>query len=158
MQKIPMTKTGFDAIKEELHKLKAVKRPQIVEAIAEARAHGDLSENAEYHAAKEQQGLNEARIKYLGGRIPLVQVIDVTTLPNQGKVVFGTTVTIINADTEKEVTYQLVGEDEADIKALKVSIASPIARSLIGKEVGDEVVVKAPGGDVEYEVVKIQFI
>jgi transcription elongation factor GreA len=94
----------------------------------------------------------------LGGRIPLVQVIDVTTLPNQGKVVFGTTVTIINADTEKEVTYQLVGEDEADIKALKVSIASPIARSLIGKEVGDEVVVKAPGGDVEYEVVKIQFI
>jgi transcription elongation factor GreA len=158
MQKIPMTKTGFDAIKEELHKLKAVKRPQIVEAIAEARAHGDLSENAEYHAAKEQQGLNEARIKYLGGRIPLVQVIDVTTLPNQGKVVFGTTVTIINADTEKEVTYQLVGEDEADIKALKVSSASPIARSLIGKEVGDEVVVKAPGGDVEYEVVKIQFI
>ncbi|HEY6528200.1 MAG TPA: transcription elongation factor GreA [Cellvibrionaceae bacterium] len=157
-QKFPMTVQGEQKLREELDQLKKVDRPRIVQAIAEARAHGDLKENAEYHAAREQQSFCEGRIQEVEGKLSNAQVIDVTLLPKNGKVVFGVTVSLLNVDTEKHVVYQIVGEDEADIKLNKISIGSPIARALIGKEEGETVVVKTPGGDVEYEIEEVRYI
>ncbi|MFT6466838.1 MAG: transcription elongation factor GreA [Halopseudomonas sp.] len=154
--KYPMTKQGAEALEAELKHLKSVLRPQITQAIAEARELGDLKENAEYHAAREQQGMVEARIRDIEGRLGNAQVIDVATLPRTGKVFFGTTVEIVNVDTEESVSYQIVGDDEADIKIFKISVSSPIARALIGKEEGDIVAVKTPGGVVEYEIVVVE--
>ena len=153
-----MTKEGADALQTELNKLKKEDRPRITEAIAEAREHGDLKENAEYHAAREQQGLVEARIKQLEALLSNAQIIDVTKLPKTGKVVFGATVTVLNVDTDEEVTYKIVGNEESDVKANKISVNSPIARALIGKEEGDEIVVQAPSGNIDYEIVEIDYI
>ena len=147
-----MTKAGELALREELQRLKQIERPRIVSAIAEAREHGDLKENAEYHAAREQQGFCEGRIKDIEAKLSHVQVIDVTQIENTGKVIFGVTVTLINLENDQPVTYQIVGEDEADVKNGKISVTSPIARGLIGKEEGDEVSVTTPGGVVEYEI------
>lgn len=158
MQKYPMTKEGADALQVELNKLKKEDRPRITEAIADAREHGDLKENAEYHAAREQQGLVEARIKQIEGVLSHAQVIDVTKLPQTGKVVFGATVSVLNVDTDEELTYKIVGNDEADVAHNKISVNSPIARALIGKEDGDEVIVQAPSGNIDYEIVEIQYI
>lgn len=158
MQRHPMTKEGADALQEELQQLKKVERPAISNAIAEAREHGDLKENAEYHAAREQQGLMEARIKQIESLLGSVQIIDVTKLNPNGKVVFGSTVTILNVESEEEVTYKIVGEEEADIKHNKISVNSPIARALIAKEEGEEITVKAPSGNIEYEIVEIQYV
>ncbi|WP_319557461.1 transcription elongation factor GreA [Thiomicrorhabdus sp.] len=157
MNKHPMTKEGADALQSELNRLKKEERPRITEAIAEAREHGDLKENAEYHAAREQQGLIEARIKQIESILSHAQVIDVTKLNANGKVVFGATVTILNIDTDEEVTYKIVGNDEADIKHFKVSVNSPIARALIGKEEGDEIVVEAPSGNIDYEILSVEY-
>ena len=156
--KYPMTKQGAQALEDELKHLKTVMRPQITEAIAEARELGDLKENAEYHAAREQQGMVEARISDIVGRLSAAQVIDVLTIPYTGKVIFGTNVTIANVETDDEVKYQLVGEDEADIKVSKISVTSPIARALIGKEEGEIVAVRTPSGVVEYEIVEVQHL
>ena len=156
--KYPMTKTGAQALEDELKQLKTVLRPQITEAIAEARELGDLKENAEYHAAREQQGMVEARISDIEGRLSAAQVIDVLAIPYTGKVIFGTTVTIANVDTDDEVKYQLVGEDESEIKEGKISVTSPIGRALIGKEEGEIVAVRTPGGVVEYEIVEVQHL
>lgn len=156
--KYPMTKKGAEALEEELKHLKSVMRPQITQAIAEARELGDLKENAEYHAAREQQGMVEARVRDIEGRLSNAQVIDVTAIARTGKVIFGTTVTIANVDTGEEVQYQIVGEDEAEIKQRKISVTSPIARALIAKEEGDIVAVKTPGGVVEYEIVEVQHL
>ncbi|WP_020207997.1 transcription elongation factor GreA [Gilvimarinus chinensis] len=158
MNKVPMTVEGADALRAELEDLKKVQRPRIIEAIAEAREHGDLKENAEYHAAREQQSFCEGRIQEIEGKLSNSQVIDVKTIPHSGKVIFGTTVTIVNIETEEEKVYRIVGDDEADVKANKISISSPIARALIGKEEGDVVVVKAPGGEIEYEIDKVEHI
>lgn len=158
MTKVPMTVEGADALRAELEDLKKVQRPRIIEAIAEAREHGDLKENAEYHAAREQQSFCEGRIQEIEGKLADSQVIDVKTIPHTGKVIFGTTVTIINVETEEEKTYRIVGDDEADVKQNKISISSPIARALIAKEEGDVVLVKTPGGDVEYEIDQVQHI
>lgn len=152
MKKVPMTVEGAEALRAELEDLKKVQRPRIIAAIAEAREHGDLKENAEYHAAREQQSFCEGRIQEIESKLADAQIIDVKTIPHTGKVIFGTTVTVINLDTEEEKKYRIVGDDEADVKANKISISSPIARALIGKEEGDVVVVKTPGGDVEYEI------
>ena len=156
--KYPMTKAGAQALEDELRHLKTVMRPQITEAIAEARELGDLKENAEYHAAREQQGMVEARISDIEGRLAAAQVIDVTTIPYSGKVIFGTTVTIANVDSDEEVKYQIVGEDEAEIKEGKISVTSPIARALIGKEEGEIVAVRTPSGVVEYEIIEVQHL
>ncbi|MDX9688727.1 MULTISPECIES: transcription elongation factor GreA [Halopseudomonas] len=156
--KYPMTIQGARALEEELKHLKTVMRPQITAAIAEARELGDLKENAEYHAAREQQGMVEARISDIEGRLSAAQVIDVTTIPYTGKVIFGTTVTIANVETDEEVTYRIVGEDEAEIKEGKISVTSPIARAMIGKEEGEIVVVRTPSGVVEYEIVEVQHL
>ena len=156
--KYPMTIQGARALEEELKHLKTVMRPQITAAIAEARELGDLKENAEYHAAREQQGMVEARISDIEGRLSAAQVIDVTTIPYTGKVIFGTTVTIANVETDGEVTYRIVGEDEAEIKEGKISVTSPIARAMIGKEEGEIVVVRTPSGVVEYEIVEVQHL
>lgn len=152
MQKVPLTLRGAEKLREELRVLKSETRPQIIAAIAEARAHGDLKENAEYHAAREQQGFIEGRIQEIEGKLSLSQVIDVTKVTKTGKVIFGVTVELLNLETDEEVCYRIVGEDEADIKAGKISITSPIARALIGKQEGDVVNVRTPGGDVEYEI------
>ncbi len=152
MQKIPMTVEGAENLRQELDHLKKVERPRIVAAIAEARAHGDLKENAEYHAAREQQGFAEGRVQDIEGKLSHAQIIDITAIKEGDKVIFGCTVDIINLETDETVTYKIVGDDESDVKANKISYQSPIARALIGKEVGDEVVVKTPSGDVEYEV------
>lgn len=152
INKFPMTVKGAEALREELEHLKKTERPRIVQAIAEAREHGDLKENAEYHAAREQQSFCEGRIQEIEGKLSNAQIIDVTTMPNNDKVIFGVTVDLINVDTDEEVTYQIVGDDEADIKNNKISVSSPIARALVGKEVGDVAVVKAPGGEIEYEI------
>jgi len=152
MNKVPMTVAGEAALREELEHLKKVERPKVIADIAEAREHGDLKENAEYHAAREQQGFIEGRIQDIEGKLSNVQVIDVTNLPHTGKVLFGTTVRLINIDTEEEKQYQIVGEDEADVPKGKISVGSPIARALIGKEEGDVVVVKVPSGTIEYEI------
>ncbi len=157
MNRVPMTKLGAEKMREELAFLKSKKRHEIIAAIEEARAHGDLSENAEYHAAKEEQGMNESRIKSLEDRLARAEVIDPTTIKAE-KVVFGATVTLVDAETEKEVIYQIVGEDEASIEEGKISITSPIARALIGREEGDIAVVHAPGGEREYEVVEIRYL
>ena len=158
MSKFPMTVQGARALEDELKHLKAVLRPQITQAIAEARELGDLKENAEYHAAREQQGMVEARIRDIEGRLQNAQIIDVTAIAHTGKVIFGTTVEIANVDTDESVTYQIVGDDEADIKAGKLSVSSPIARALVGKEEGDVVVVQTPSGKVEYEIVEVRHL
>jgi transcription elongation factor GreA len=158
MNKVPLTIKGAEKIKEELQRLKTEDRPRVVAAIAEAREHGDLKENAEYHAAREQQGFIEGRIQDLESKLSHAQIIDVTKMTNEGKVIFGSTVLIADVESGDEKTYQIVGEDEADIKEGKISIGSPIARALIGKEEGDIVAVMTPGGDVEYEIVEVQYI
>lgn len=152
LNKVPMTVLGEKNLKDELHHLKTVMRPSIIQAIAEARAHGDLKENAEYHAAREQQSFTEGRIQEIEGRLSNCQVIDISKIENKGKVIFGVTVDILNIDTDEKKTYKIVGEDEADIKANRIFAGSPIARALIGKEVGDVAVVETPGGSVEYEI------
>ncbi|WED42185.1 transcription elongation factor GreA [Legionella cardiaca] len=157
MQKHPMTIQGAEALKNELHRLKVVERPRIIEAIATARAHGDLKENAEYHAAREQQSFNEGRIKELEAKLSNAQIVDISKLPNNGKVVFGSTVHICHLETDAQISYQIVGEDEADIKVNKISYSSPIGRALIGKLVDDTVVVQTPGGPVEYEIVGVDY-
>jgi len=158
MNRFPMTVEGEQRLREELEDLKTVQRPRVIEAIAEAREHGDLKENAEYHAAREQQGFIEGRIQELEGKLSTAQVIDVTTISKTGKVIFGTTIDLINLDTDDEVRYQIVGDDEADIKAGKISVNSPIARALVGKEEGDVAVVITPGGEVEYEISEVHHI
>lgn len=158
MGKIPMTKVGELSLREELQRLKQIERPRIVLAIAEAREHGDLKENAEYHAAREQQGFCEGRIKDIEAKLSNAQVIDVTQIENTGKVIFGVTVKLINLDTDQSVSYQIVGEDEADAKNGKISVTSPIARGLIGKEEGEEIAVTTPGGVVEYEIDSVEHL
>ncbi len=158
MNKTPMTARGAEKLREELNHLKTVMRPRIIQAIAEARAHGDLKENAEYHAAREQQGFTEGRIKEIESKLAHAQIIDVTTLNADGKVVFGATVELEDLDTEAQVRYQIVGEDEADIKASRISVSSPIARALIGKREGDVVTVQAPGGEKEYEILAVSYV
>ena len=158
MKKVPITAHGEKQLREELNHLKTVARPNVVKAIAEARAHGDLKENAEYHAAREQQGFIEGRIADIEAKLAAAQVIDVTKLDVQGKVVFGATVDLLDLETDKEVSYQIVGDDEADLKLNKISVSSPIARALIGKEEGEEVEVQAPGGVKEYEILAVRYV
>ena len=158
MSKVPMTLHGAKALREELQQLKSVQRPRVIKAIAEAREHGDLRENAEYHAAKEQQSFIEGRIAELDSKLNNAEIIDVTALNANGKIVFGATVDLVSMDTNDKVTYQIVGEDEADIKHAKISITSPIARALIGKEPGDIATVNAPGGTKEYEIIEVRYI
>ena len=158
MNQTPMTVRGAEKLREELEYLKSDLRPKIIEAIAEARAHGDLKENAEYHAAREQQGFCEGRIQDIEGKLSKAQVIDVTKLPQTGRLVFGPTVTVLKTDTEEEITYRIVGDDEADIKVGMISVNSPIARGLIGKEVDDVALIKTPAGDVEYEILEVQYL
>lgn len=158
MSNVPMTVAGERALREELENLKKVERPRIIQAIAEAREHGDLKENAEYHAAREQQSFAEGRIMEIEGKLAGAQVIDVTTIPHTGKVIFGTTVGLLNVETDETVTYRIVGDDEANVKENLISVSSPIARAMIGKEEGDVVIVRAPGGDVEYEIDQVQHI
>ncbi len=158
MDKVPLTARGAELLREELRQLKTVERPRVTEAIATARAHGDLKENAEYHAAKEQQGLMEARIRDIESKLSNSQVIDVTRLPKTGRVIFGSTVHLADEDRGDDVKYQIVGEDEADIKAGKMSVTSPIARALIGKQEGDIVEVATPGGSRTYEILEVEYI
>jgi len=158
MNKVPMTVAGEQRLRKELDELKSEARPRVIAAIAEAREHGDLKENAEYHAAREQQGFIEGRIQEIEGKLSNAQVIDVTKLPQTGKVIFGVTVGLINLETDEEVAYRIVGEDEANIKEGRISVTSPIARALIGKEEGDVVVVKTPGGEVEYEISSVEHL
>jgi transcription elongation factor GreA len=158
MSQTPMTVRGAEKLKEELHKLKTVDRQRITKAIAEARAHGDLSENAEYHAAREQQSFAEGRVNTIESALADAQIIDVTTVDAEGRIVFGATVKLLNIDTDAEVTYQIVGEQEADINEGLISITSPIARALIGKQQDDAVDVNAPSGVIEYEVLEVKYI
>lgn len=158
MTQTPMTIRGAQKLREELDHLKSVRRPQIIEAIAEAREHGDLKENAEYHAAREQQGFCEGRIQEIEAKLSNAQVIDVTRMPKNGKVIFGSTVTLFRVNDEQEITYRIVGDDESDIKANLISVNSPIARGLIGKEEDDVAVIKTPAGEVEYEIIKIEYL
>ncbi len=158
MNKVPLTVTGANKLRKELEELKTVVRPRIIAAIAEAREHGDLKENAEYHAAREQQSFAEGRIAEIEAKLSNANIIDVTKMDAGGKVIFGATVEIEELESGKVVTYQIVGEDEADIKQGRISVGSPIARALIGKEVEDVVTVKAPGGEIEYEILSIQYI
>ena len=157
MSKVPLTKNGAKRLQEELDELKTVRRPKIVEAIADARAHGDLKENAEYHAAREEQGMLEARVRDIESKLGNAQIIDVSTLNANGKVVFGCTVELENIDTEEVLTYTIVGDDEADIKNNLISYASPFAKALIGKEEGDVAEVKAPGGLAEYDILEVRY-
>ena len=156
--KVPMTLEGSERLREELNHLKSVLRPQIIQAIATAREHGDLRENAEYHAAKEQQGFAEGRIKEIENKLADAQIIDVTKIKHTGKVIFGSTVTLVEVERAAEKRYKIVGEDEADLKQNKVSVMSPIARALVGKSEGDTVVVKAPNGSIEYEIDKVEHV
>jgi len=158
MSKVPLTLKGAEMLRAELKKLKSEDRPRVIRAIAEARAHGDLKENAEYHAAKDQQGFIEGRIKDIDGKLSHAQIIDVTELPVSDRVVFGTTVELIDEDSGEKKVYRIVGEDEADIRAGLLSYTSPIARALIGKEVGDIVEVRTPGGDLCYEIAQVQYV
>lgn len=158
LDKVPMTQNGADALRDELERLKKVDRPRIVQAIAEAREHGDLKENAEYHAAREQQGFCEGRIQDIEGKLSNAQIIDISKLPQTGKVIFGCTVKLINLDTDEEVTYKIVGDDESDVKANKISVNSPIARALVAKSEGDEVVVVTPGGEIEFEIDEVKHV
>lgn len=152
-----MTVEGAALLKDELHRLKTIERPRIIESIAVARAHGDLKENAEYHAAREEQSFTEGRIQDLEAKVSMAQVVDISQIPNQGKVVFGAKVHLCHVQTEAEITYQIVGEDEANIKLNKISYSSPIGRALIGKQIDDTVVVKTPGGLVEYEIMSVDY-
>ncbi len=158
MNKIPMTANGAKLLQEELQHLKSTARPEIIKAIAEARAHGDLKENAEYHAAKERQSFIEGRIQEVESKLSHAQIIDITTISNIGKVIFGATVSLLNVANDESIKYQIVGEDEANVKAAKISVNSPIARALIGKEIGDVISVKAPSGAVEYEIMEVEYI
>ena len=158
MSQIPMTVQGAENLRTELNELKSVKRPAVIQAIAEAREHGDLKENAEYHAAREQQGFIEGRIQDIEAKLSNAQIIDISKMANTGKVIFGSTVTILNLDTEEEVTYRIVGDDEADIKNNLISVNSPIARGLIGKSADDVVNITTPKGVVEYEITEIEYI
>lgn len=157
MQKVPMTLKGAEMLREELNKLKQVERPRIIKAIAEARAHGDLKENAEYHAAREQQGFAEGRIMEIEAKLSTAHVIDVTQLENTGRVIFGSTIKLTNNDG-KSLVYQVVGEDEADIQSNKISVTSPVARALIGKYEGDTVDVNTPDGKLVFEIVEVLYI
>ena len=157
MNKVPVTVRGHEMMTEELKRLKSKDRPAVIQAIAEAREHGDLKENAEYHAAREQQGFIEGRIKELEAKLSNIQVIDVTEVDARGKIVFGSTVELLDVDTDKEIVYKIVGEDEADIKTGLISYTSPIARALIGKNEEDTVTFKAPGGEKEYEVIEVRY-
>lgn len=152
-----MTVRGANLLREELDYLKNVRRPEIIKAIAEAREHGDLKENAEYHAAREQQGFCEGRIQEIEGKLSNAQIIDVTKIANNGRVIFGATVVLVNVETDDEVTYQIVGDDEADIKQGLISVNSPIARGLIGKEVDDNVTITTPGGKVEFDIISVEY-
>lgn len=154
---VPITSRGAEALKHELKELKSVARPTVVAAISEARAHGDLKENAEYHAAKEQQSFIEGRIQELEGVLSNAQVIEPASLPQDGRVVFGVTVSLLNIDTDEEKAYQIVGDYESDIKLNRISVSSPIARALIGKEIDDIATVQAPGGNIEYEIIEISY-
>lgn len=156
MQKVPMTVTGAEKLREELTRLKQIERPRIINAIAEARAHGDLKENAEYHAAREQQSFTEGRIAEIESKLSTAQVIDVTQIENSGRVIFGATIKL--NDNNKEITYQIVGEDEADIKLNKISVTSPVARALIGKYEGDVVEVTTPEGTISYEIIEVAYL
>ena len=158
MKQIPMTVRGAEQLREELDFLKNVRRPQIIAAIAEAREHGDLKENAEYHAAREQQGFCEGRIQEIEGKLGSAQIIDVTKMQNNGKVIFGATVTLTNVGTDEEVTYRIVGDDEANIKEGLISVNSPIARGLVGKEVDDSVTITTPGGKVEFDIIDVEYV
>lgn len=158
MSKVPMTARGAQLLRDELQELKSVARPRVIVAIAEARAHGDLKENAEYHAAKEQQSFIEGRIKEVDGMLSNAQIIDVTALNAGGKIVFGTTVELLNIKSNGTVTYQIVGDQEANVKEGRISITSPIARALIGKEEGDIAVVRAPSGEIEYEISAVKYM
>ncbi len=158
MSKVPMTVRGHELLEAELKRLKYEDRPNVVQAIAEARAHGDLKENAEYHAAKEQQGFIEARIKDIEGKLSHKQIIDVTAVDAKGKVIFGSTVELLEEDTGNEIEYRIVGEDEANIKNNLISFTSPIARALIGKREGDVVTFQAPGGEKTFEILEVRYI
>ena|SRR5690606_33724958 len=158
MQRFPMTVEGAEALRAELQRLKMVERPRIVQAIAEAREHGDLKENAEYHAAREEQGFCEGRINEIESKLSAAQIIDVREIAHTGKVLFGTTVTILNVDTDEQKVYKIVGDDEANIRQNKISVNSPIARGLIGKEEGDVVQIETPGGVVEFEIDKVEHL
>jgi len=153
-----MTVGGAENLRAELRQLKTIKRPKITAAIAEAREHGDLKENAEYHAAREQQSFCEGRITEIESKLAESEIIDVTEIEPSGKVIFGTTVTLYNINSEESVTYQIVGEDEADVPSGKISVVSPISRAVMGKLEGDEVIVKAPSGDIDYEIEKVEHI
>lgn len=158
MSLIPMTLRGAEILREELEELKAVRRPRIIASIAEAREHGDLKENAEYHAAREEQGFCEGRIQEIEAKLSHAQVIDVTKLPQTGRVIFGATVKILNTETDEEHCFRIVGDDEADFKKNLISVNSPMARGLIGKQKEDITIVKTPGGDVEYEVLSVEYL
>ncbi|EJL91492.1 transcription elongation factor GreA [Pantoea sp. BIGb0393] len=158
MNQIPMTLKGAEKLREELNELKSVKRPRIIASIATAREHGDLKENAEYHAAREEQGFCEGRIQEIEAKLSNAQVIDITAMPKTGRVIFGATVTILNVETDEEFTYRIVGDDEADFKQNLISVNSPMARGLVGKSADDVAIVKTPGGDVEYEVLKVEYL
>jgi len=158
MNKIPMTAVGADMLREELNQLKSVKRPAIIAAIADAREHGDLKENAEYHAAREEQGFCEGRIQDIEGKLSNAQIIDVAKMENTGKVIFGVTVTLLNVDSEQETTYKIVGDDEADIKNNLISVNSPIARGLIGKNLDDVATIQTPAGLVEFEIIEVEYV
>jgi transcription elongation factor GreA len=158
MTKFPMTLAGETRLRQELERLKKVERPRVIQAIAEARAHGDLKENAEYHAAREQQSFIEGRIMEIEGKLANAQVIDITVIAKTGRVIFGTTIDLVNLATGETVRYRIVGEDEADVKVNMISVGSPIARALVGKEEGDVVIVRAPGGDIEYEIDQVHHV
>ncbi|MCT8696502.1 transcription elongation factor GreA [Glaesserella parasuis] len=158
MKQIPMTARGVGQLREELDFLKNVRRPEIISAITEAREHGDLKENAEYHAAREQQGFCEGRIKEIESKLGNAQIIDVKNMINTGKVIFGSTVTLLNVNTDECVTYRIVGDDEANIKDGLISVNSPIARGLVGKEIDDNVHIQTPGGNVEFDIIKVEYI
>jgi len=158
LKRVPITLRGAEALRVELRKLKSEDRPNVIKAIAEARAHGDLSENAEYHAAREQQGFIEGRIQEVEAKLSNAEIIDVTTLEAHGKVVFGSTVELTDEDSGAKVLYQIVGEDEADIKAGRISVGSPIARALVGKSQGDSVDVTTPGGKRSYEIIAVRYV
>ncbi|MFT6142090.1 MAG: transcription elongation factor GreA [Psychromonas sp.] len=158
MVQYPMTANGAAKLRSELTLLKTVTRPEIVKAIAEAREHGDLKENAEYHAAREQQGFCEGRIQDIEAKLSNARIIDITNITNNGKVIFGATVTIVNVDTDAEVTYKIVGDDEANIKINLISVSSPLARGLIGKALNDEISIVTPGGTIDYEIINVQYI
>ncbi len=158
MDKVPMTNDGAELLKKELKKLKSIDRPNVTQAIKEAREKGDLKENAEYHAAREQQSFIEGRIKDIEGKLSNAQIIDIKSIPESSKVIFGSTVTILKTDDNKQMTYKFVGEDEANLKENKISITSPIARSLVGKDEGDVVEIKTPDGSSEYEIVEVKYV